>query len=38
MVMIDMAVPRNMDPRVGEMDGIYLFDLDDLEQVVKKDI
>jgi glutamyl-tRNA reductase len=38
MVMIDIAVPRNIDPRVGEVDGIHLFDLDDLERVVKKDI
>ena len=37
-VMIDIAVPRDIDPRVGEVDGIHLFDLDDLEQVVKKDI
>jgi glutamyl-tRNA reductase len=36
--MIDMAVPRDIDPRVGEVNGIHLFDLDDLEQVVKKDI
>ena len=38
MVMIDIAVPRDIDPRVGEVDGIHLFDLDDLERVVKKDI
>ena len=38
MVMIDIAVPRDIDPRVGEVDGIHLFDMDDLEQVVKKDI
>jgi glutamyl-tRNA reductase len=38
MVMIDISVPRDIDPRVGEVDGIHLFDLDDLERVVKKDI
>ncbi len=38
MVMIDIAVPRDIDPRVGEVDGIHLFDLDDLERVVKKDL
>ena len=37
-VMIDIAVPRDIDPRVGEVDGIHLFDMDDLEQVVKRDI
>jgi len=36
-VMIDIAVPRDIDPRVGEVDGIHLFDMDDLERVVKKD-
>jgi len=35
-VMIDIAVPRDIDPRVGEVDGIHLFDMDDLERVVKK--
>lgn len=38
MVMIDIAVPRDIDPRVGEVEGIHLFDMDDLERVVKKDI
>ena len=38
MVMIDISVPRDIDPRVGEVDGIHLFDLDDLERVVKRDI
>jgi glutamyl-tRNA reductase len=38
MVMIDIAVPRDIDPRVGEVDGIHLFDLDDLERIVKKDV
>ena len=32
MVMIDIAVPRDIDPRVGEVDGIHLFDMDDLER------
>jgi glutamyl-tRNA reductase len=36
--MIDIAVPRDIDPRVGEVEGIHLFDLDDLERVVKKDV
>ena len=37
MVMIDIAVPRNIDPRVGEIDGVYLFNLDNLEEVVRRD-
>lgn len=32
-LVIDIAVPRNVDPRVGEMTGIRLFNTDDLAQV-----
>jgi len=35
MVMIDVAVPRDIDPKVREVEGIHLFDMDDLEHVVK---
>ena len=34
--MIDFAVPRDIDPAVREVEGIHLFDMDDLEQVVKR--
>jgi glutamyl-tRNA reductase len=37
LVMIDIAVPRNVDHRAGDVDGIYLFNLDSLEEVVKRD-
>ena len=30
-------MPRNVDPRAGEFSGISLFNLDSLEQVVKRD-
>jgi glutamyl-tRNA reductase len=36
LVMIDVAVPRDIDPSVSEVDGIHLFDMDDLEDVVKR--
>lgn len=36
-VMIDLAVPRNVDPRAGEIEGLFLFDLDGLEEVVRRD-
>jgi glutamyl-tRNA reductase len=29
-------VPRNVDPAVGELDEAYLFNVDDLEQVVER--
>ncbi len=36
LVMIDIAVPRDIDPAVRDIRGIYLFDMDDLEHVVKR--
>jgi glutamyl-tRNA reductase len=36
MVMIDIAVPRDIDPDVREIEGIHLFDMDDLEHVVRR--
>jgi glutamyl-tRNA reductase len=35
-VMIDIAVPRDIEPAVREVEGIHLFDMDDLESVVKR--
>ena len=32
--MIDMAVPRDIDPTVGTFSNTYLYDLDDLQQAV----
>ncbi|MDX8389987.1 MAG: glutamyl-tRNA reductase [Mariprofundaceae bacterium] len=32
---VDIAVPRDIDPRVGDIDGVYLYDIDDLQQVVQ---
>jgi len=34
MFMIDIAVPRDIDPAVNRLDAVYLYDLDDLQQVV----
>jgi glutamyl-tRNA reductase len=31
---IDIAVPRDAEAAIAELDGVYLFDIDDLEQVV----
>lgn len=36
MVMIDIAVPRDIDQTVREIEGIHLFDMDDLEHVVRR--
>jgi glutamyl-tRNA reductase len=31
---IDIAVPRDAEPAIADFDGLYLFDIDDLEKVV----
>ncbi len=31
---IDIAVPRDVEPAVAEIPGVYLYDIDDLERVV----
>jgi glutamyl-tRNA reductase len=31
--LIDLAVPRNISPAVAEIDGAYLYNVDDLQQV-----
>lgn len=32
--MVDLAVPRDIDPSVAELEDIYLFSIDDLQQLV----
>lgn len=34
--LVDLAVPRNVDPAVDHLDGAYLFNVDDLKQVVEE--
>lgn len=36
--LIDIAVPRDVDPRVGQMDNVFVYDVDDLEQVAQANI
>jgi glutamyl-tRNA reductase len=31
--LVDLAVPRDVDPRVGQMDGVFLYNVDNLAQV-----
>lgn len=35
-VMIDIAVPRDIDPVVADIEGVYLFNIDALESVVEE--
>lgn len=34
LLLVDLAVPRDIDPAIGELDGCFLYDIDDLEAVV----
>ena len=34
MFFIDIAVPRDIDPAVNEIDNAFLYDIDDLQQVI----
>ncbi len=36
--LIDIAVPRDVDPRVGNMDNVFLYDVDDLEKVAQENL
>ncbi|MGA9770904.1 MAG: glutamyl-tRNA reductase [Blastocatellia bacterium] len=38
LLFIDISVPRNIDPAVAELDNTFLFDVDDLESVVKSNL
>ena len=35
---IDIAVPRDVDPEVNEMDGVYLYDIDSLQSVAEQSL
>jgi glutamyl-tRNA reductase len=36
--LIDIAVPRNIEPAVNELDNVFLYDIDDLQQVVERNV
>jgi len=38
MFLIDIAVPRNIEPAVNEIDNIFLYDIDDLQRVVEVNV
>ena len=35
MFFIDIAVPRDIDPDINSLDNVYLYDIDDLKEVVE---
>jgi glutamyl-tRNA reductase len=38
LLLIDIAVPRDIDPGCGELDGVTLYDIDDLQAVVARNL
>jgi glutamyl-tRNA reductase len=38
MFFIDIAVPRDVDPAMNKIDGIFVYDIDDLQQAVSSHV
>lgn len=36
--MVDIAVPRDLDPAIAELEGVFLYDIDDLEGIVQSNL
>ncbi len=36
--LIDISVPRNLDPRIGQLENVYLYDIDDLEGIASSNL
>jgi glutamyl-tRNA reductase len=36
--MVDIAVPRDLDPKLAELDGVFLYDIDDLQGIVEANL
>ncbi|MEK4130683.1 glutamyl-tRNA reductase [Solibacillus sp. FSL W8-0474] len=36
--MVDIAVPRDLDPRIGDVPNIFLYDIDDLQGIVQANL
>lgn len=36
--LIDISVPRQIDPAAGDLDNVYLFDMDDLQRVAESNL
>lgn len=35
---VDIAVPRNVDPEIHELENVFLYDIDDLQGIVDKNL
>ncbi len=38
MFIIDLAVPRDIEPSVNELDGVFLYDIDSLEDIARRSL
>jgi glutamyl-tRNA reductase len=36
--MVDIAVPRDVDPKVGKLDSVYVYDVDDLQKILGQNL
>ncbi|HBE95548.1 MAG TPA: glutamyl-tRNA reductase [Verrucomicrobiales bacterium] len=36
LIMVDVAVPRDIDPKVGEIEEVYLYDIDTLQEMANE--
>ena len=36
LVMVDISVPRNIEPEVGELPGMFAYNVDNLKEVVDR--
>lgn len=36
MVIVDIAVPRDVEPGAGALDGVFLYDIDDLQKIASE--
>ncbi|HEY9150935.1 MAG TPA: glutamyl-tRNA reductase, partial [Gammaproteobacteria bacterium] len=36
--MVDIAVPRDIEPRIGELDDIFLYTVDNLQEVIQENL
>src|SRR5690606_21477618 len=38
MFMVDLAVPRDIEPEVSELNDAYLYSVDDLQQIIEQNL
>lgn len=36
--MVDIAVPRDVEPKVGRLDSVYVYDVDDLQKILGQNL